>query len=179
MFDHSTRNQDEPTMLSEMLQRLHAAGKLDVGRLADDLCVARQTIYNYMSGISDPSITIACRMYRVGSDELRRELDLLFHAGTNRSVIPVDDLDANGDGRIDHRDALAACAQSVALTAEAIQQMASCTDDHHTLDTLHELHAEAIHSAAALVRAGAIINHIIEHRGTRKRCRPLPNRGNA
>ncbi|MCC6679275.1 MAG: hypothetical protein IT445_00080 [Phycisphaeraceae bacterium] len=170
-------------MISEVLQRLSDQGRLDVPRLAESACISTSSIYRWITGEREPGFTNICRLFREAAPEVQAEILSLLTAGTNWQAVPVDqDLDVNGDGRVDLIDALKANADAAADSAMFLRRMSGeMTADMYHLDALHEMSHRAADAAGQLMVAAHIIDQVIEHRfrgrGQRRKCRPLPTSG--
>ena len=118
-------------MLSETLRRI-IADKLTTAREIGELTgAAPSTVYRWISGESEPSYTsLRLLMRLLPNRKAQQELLTSITAGTQWVAYTFDvNADVNGDGIVDHNDAIDAAVSNVMRSAESLKAMREACRD--------------------------------------------------
>ncbi len=117
----------ETTMLNALLERLRRDDILNVKRMAEVTGLDETTIMRWCTGQTDPQFRNVQLMFQHGGFDVQAAFLNLMFGGTGWVPIYVEDtpeeLDVNGDGRIDLADSLAAQLNALHNLSDLLQQI--------------------------------------------------------
>ena len=100
------------------------AGRFSVPEVAERMCKVPSTIYRWISGASEPSFPNVQLLVQALPPDCRIEIIGLLCVGSNVLVeLDAEELDVNGDGEVDGRDALASIGNAVTRLGQDVVAM--------------------------------------------------------
>lgn len=138
-------------MLAPTLRRLIEDKRTHAKELAQVAGVAPSTVYRWIDGESEPDFTHLARLMSGLHDTLAREGLLLALLGESGFSVRRENLklDVNGDGVVDHHDAIAAVCHAIGHTTDSLQAIHDASRDRR-------LSADELTQVLALLQAAAV-----------------------
>jgi len=166
----------ETTMFASVLQRLHSQGHLDVAKAAQATGLDPSTIYKWIAGATEPGVTNASLLVRHCHDpQVQAALLGVFTAGTPwvASYLPTE-LDINGDGDVDTRDALIAAIDALDGLAEHLRGVQDVGAKHAiSSEELAHIHEHAESAVQGIVASQRVIQWLHDQQQRRRPARRI------
>ncbi len=174
---HDPHPEPETTMFAALLERLRRDDVLNVKRMAQITGLDQTTIMRWCTGQTDPQFRNVHLIFQGGGFDVQAAIlnDLVGDTGWFPTYIEdtLEDLDINGDGRIDLADSIAAQLNALHNLSDLLQQVdRDRSGDRRLTDAGVANYLRLMDQVfRSLVRGKRVIEHIHRNQPRRRKAR--------
>ncbi len=171
---------DETTMFSALLERLRSEDIISIAELARITGLDQRTIARWCSGDTDPHFRNVHLIYQHGGFDVQAAIIHELTANTGWVATYVedtdDDLDVNGDGRIDVADSISAQLNALHNLSDLLGHMDRDRNGSDRVTDAALAHYVSLIDQVfrLLLRGKRVIEHVHKEQSRRRKARRLP-----